>query len=202
MRQDGFISTMEDVIENSYKDYHVRGFDYICLKRTPELTMKLYFFDGDVSQLPEVVSPHDHRYDFKTRCLAGKVENTCFQAAKRMGLHYNAFEYMTPLNGGDGFTRKSEVRLLPVQRDVYGPGEAYEMAHDQIHTIKLRAANTILLLTQYEDKVALNAPTMTYSRDDKLPALSGLYNRFTPDQVKARFRQLQDYAQLGVFLRS
>lgn len=65
---------MDYVIANSFKDYHVKGFDYICLQRSPRETVKLYFFDGDVSKMPEVVNPHDHRYDFDTVCLSGAVE--------------------------------------------------------------------------------------------------------------------------------
>lgn len=38
-----------------------RGFDYLCLQRTPEHTRKVYFFDGKVSQLrggePEGMHP-------------------------------------------------------------------------------------------------------------------------------------------------
>lgn len=64
---------MEEVIANSFKDFHSKGLDYICLRRSPVLTTKLYFFDGDVSKLPEVVNPHDHRYDFSTVCLSGCV---------------------------------------------------------------------------------------------------------------------------------
>lgn len=34
---------MEQVIENSFFDYHVKGFNYICLKRSEAHTIKLYF---------------------------------------------------------------------------------------------------------------------------------------------------------------
>ena len=58
--------SMEEVLANSFRDFHAKGLDYVCLKRRPSETVKLYFFDGDVSKLPEVVNPHDHRYDFST----------------------------------------------------------------------------------------------------------------------------------------
>lgn len=199
MNAAGFVSTMEEVIENSFKDYHVKGFDYICLKRTPELTIKLYFFDGDVSKLPEVVNPHDHRYNFRTRCLAGEVENSCYMVDQR-GEVYNRFEYRTPLNGGDGFTWDGTTHLLEMSRKRYHAMQGYNMQYEDIHTIRLVQNNTILMLTQYEDEMAITTPTMTYSREAKLPLLSGLYNRFTPDQVRKRFKQLQEYADLGIAL--
>lgn len=59
------------LIQNSYRDFHAKGLDYVCLKRTPDHTVKVYFLDGDVSKVPEVVNPHDHRYAFETTVLSG-----------------------------------------------------------------------------------------------------------------------------------
>ena len=56
----------------SFKDFHTKGFDYLCLKRTPH-TIKLYILDGDASKLPGVVNPHDHRYAFRTTVLCGEM---------------------------------------------------------------------------------------------------------------------------------
>ena len=49
---------IDNVIENSFKNFHAKGLDYICLSRTPQLTLKLYILDGDASESPEVVNPH------------------------------------------------------------------------------------------------------------------------------------------------
>lgn len=40
---------MAEVLANSYRDFHAKGLDYICLKRSFKETLKLYFFDGDSS---------------------------------------------------------------------------------------------------------------------------------------------------------
>lgn len=178
------------VIEHSLRDYHTKGFDYICVKRSETETIKLYFFDGDISKLPEVVNPHDHRYDFDTWTLAGGVENIWF-AEGDDGEVFNRFEYRTPLNGGNGFTFAGEARLRTLAKVYRQPGGHYFMRADQLHTIRIVRSDTILMLRQREDVVPLDKATQTFTRGDA-PSLSGLYSRFTEDQVAARLRQLRD----------
>jgi hypothetical protein len=114
--------------EHSFKNFHVKGFDYLCIKRTPDHTRKVYFFDGNASQLPDVVHPHDHRYDFKTTILTGVMSNSHYTIDEELGKVYNEFEWRTPLNGGDGFKWKKETKLFENQRFFYRPGESYDMA--------------------------------------------------------------------------
>lgn len=183
------------IIENSYKDFHAKGFDYLCFHRSPEITQKIYFFDGDISQLPEVVNPHTHRYDFTTWCLSGEVENITYGAPSMIGMGegtYQVFEYMTPLNGGNGFTHVGEAELAVIDRQTYTPGAMYSMLHDEIHTIRMVKNQTILLLNQLADIVPVDEPTLTYTRDVEPPSLSGLYNQFTRDEVVAKFGILSE----------
>ena len=186
---------LEEVLANSFFDYHVKGFDYVCLKRSFEHTIKLYFFDGDVSKMPEVVAPHDHRYDFDTRCLAGSVENRIYRpvsdgapGAKR----YEWFFYTTPLNGGSGFKWRGERFLAEDthRRIVAKAGEYYPMWYEEIHTIQLRENSTVLRLDQYQDVVPMGVPTSTYTTNREPPSLSGLYRKPKADEVMARLNRL------------
>lgn len=184
--------SIDDVIANSFRDYHVKGFDYICLRRSLTETIKLYFFDGDVSKLPEVVNPHDHRYDFNTLCIAGEVENIWFRPSTDDGEVFQAFEYRTPLNGGAGFEWAGEKRLEISNRLRRTAGACYGMWHEELHTIRMVQNETVLCLTQYRDRVPVDQPTMTYVRDREPPSLSGLYSRFTADQIIYRLLKLKD----------
>lgn len=174
--------SIEDIIANSYKDFHVKGFDYICLKRSPEHTRKVYFFNGDVRHMPEVVNPHDHRYDFTTKVLSGAVENIDFQFAGD-GDVYNQFNYLTPLNGGNGFEWVGETKLKKSGSYTYKRGAQYHLLAQDLHTIRIVRDGTVLMLDQYEAKVAVGQPTMTFCKGNEPPSLSGLYNKFTADQV-------------------
>lgn len=183
---------MEELLAHSFKDYHVRGFDYICLRRSPALTVKVYLFDGDVSKAAEVVCPHDHRYDFRTTCLAGQVTNYLFREDRfdQRAEVYRRFAYLTPLNGGYGFEETSESHLLRGAASHYRAGEGYHMRAEAIHTIQVADSRTAIMLLQGPDKLALDEPTTTFMRADA-PDLSGLYSRFTADQMLERLKILK-----------
>lgn len=184
---------MEDVVQNSFKDYHVRGFDYLCLKRHPSETLKIYFFDGDVSSMPEVVTPHDHRYDFSTTVLAGRSENVWYQQCRKgiYGVDFERFEYRSKLVDPEtfGFVHAGTVKLRETNRVAFSVGQTYDMFHDEIHTIRMVENETILALVQFEDRVT-DGPTQAFFRGGKPPSLDGLYEKFTPDQVLGLMRRL------------
>lgn len=180
---------LDQVLANSYHDFHAKGLDYVCLRRSPVETLKLYFLDGDVSKLPEVVNPHDHRYPFRTWIAAGSGQNIWYDEGS--GKTFNRFRYRTPLNGGGGFEWDSEVCLRERGRLTFTAGEQYFMSHDQIHTIRMLENETVLFLAQYEDAVPLTVPTKTFCLSDSPPSLDGLYSRFTADELFARLNRFE-----------
>jgi hypothetical protein len=179
-----------EIIRNSYKDFHTKGLDYLCWTRTEEETIKYYFFDGEVSQLPEVVHPHDHRYMFFTTVLAGQVANVLYVDDDRHGEVFQEFQYRTPLNGGDGFTWRREVMLRACQDTSYHPQQYYVMDPQEIHTIRIEKPGTVLALTQKRDVYAIDHPTYTFTKDKDPIDLSGLYRKFTEDEVIKRIKQI------------
>lgn len=179
------------MLENSYKNFHVKGFDYICLRRAPEHTQKVYFFDGNVSHLPEVVNPHDHRYDFNTTVLCGHMSNSHYRFDNN-GQVYQQFEWNTPLNGGDGFHWKKETKLFETVRHFYKPKDSYFMKAEEFHTIRMHKEGTVILLDQYEDCVPVGKPTLTFMGDKKAPDMNGLYERFNADEIIKRYNQIKE----------
>jgi hypothetical protein len=188
---------MEEVIASSFKDFHTKGFDYICLSRSDDLTVKLYLMDGVVTRASEVVNPHDHRYAFETFCLSGKVTNYEFVPGQR-GKLYERFDYLTPLNGGAGFSHAGQVRLERDAGTPYLPGESYRMEAAQLHTIRVHGGQTALLLLQHRDVVPVGQPTQTFCLDREPPSLSGLYQRFTADEVIDRLRKLEKVSGIKI----
>lgn len=181
---------IEVIVSNSFKDFHAKGMDYICVKRSPKLTIKYYMFTGFAAEAPEVVAPHNHRYNFYTKVVAGGVANSKYQE-RAHGRVFNRFQYLTPLNGGDGFTFERETRLLRMSRRVYSRNWTYGMEAHELHTIQITEPETILRLRQYEDVMPLDAPTHTFVVDAVAPSLSGLYSKFTADEVVKRLNQIR-----------
>lgn len=184
--------SMEELQANSFKDFHVRGFDYLCLKRSEQLTVKVYLFDGDVADAAEVVCPHDHRYDFRTICLGGQVANQLFREDRfdPRAEVFRRFAYRTPLNGGDGFEEVGEGRLVRGALSYYRAGEGYHMPANGIHTIRVDKSRTAIMLLQGPDKVPIGQPTKTFMTGDP-PDLSGLYSRFSADELRERLKILK-----------
>lgn len=186
---------LEHILANSYRDFHVKGFDYLCLARSPAETVKVYFFEGDVSALPEVVVPHDHRYPFSTTVLAGRSRNRRYlrgMSGLAGATPFEAFNYRTPLNGGDGFHWTHTDWLLETEDTPYVAGERYEQRADEIHTIQVAAEGTVLMLHQFADVVPINQPTRAYRPEGQREPLSldGLYRPMTADYALKRLAHL------------
>lgn len=180
------IDNIETIIENSYKDFHAKGLDYICLSRSPEKTRKVYFLNGDVTKVPEVINPHDHRYNFETTVLAGEMSDHVYLPDEH-GMPYQVFDYMTPLNGGNGFTYQGEIPLTKDRIERRCVGEFLRRSASTLHTIQMHRDQTVLLLTQYADIIPIDRPTTCFVRKgEPKPDTSGLYTKFTADEVLQR----------------
>lgn len=188
------IDDIETIAANSYANFHAKGLHYLCLYRSPRLTKKVYFFEGTTPDSPEVINPHDHRYPFYTRCLLGEVTNHIYQRVPQAIGHshrFDEFNYMTPLNGGNGFAWKGEAHLLHVSSLQYQAGWEYFSDHTNIHTITVQPG-TVLGLRQFDDVVDVSEPTSTFCRNGREPpSLSGLYDRMTVDRVCELLRRYQ-----------
>jgi hypothetical protein len=191
--------TLEHAMKHSYRNFHAEGLDYVCLHRTPDLTVKAYFFDGASTANPQVVHPHTHRYDFATTVLRGGVRNVIYWEEEdfnasdlNVEIRREKFRFYTPLNGGAGFRWSMTTAMGKQSERVYGPGDRWVMGYDQIHTLMDVRPRTILLLHQYKDVLPLNQPTATYTHSMKAPSLVGLYSAFDRDTFISRLGQLEE----------
>lgn len=188
------IVDLDRVLAHSYRDFHVKGLDYLCLKRTSAETIKVYFFEGDVATAPEVVSPHDHRYDFETTVLAGVLRNFRYApACGSLGQVYERFAYMTPLNGGDGFTWEAEERLAALPPETYSRGAWHSHMAEEAHTIAVQAG-TVITLRQFADSVPLDRPTRCWrpAGDRSAPNVADLYRMMDADRAVELIRLAYD----------
>lgn len=185
----------DDVLQNSYRDFHRKGFNYICLRRSETSTLKLYSFADDLTnEVTDVVNPHDHRYDFSTTVLQGELQNILY-SPDITGEKYYRFNYRTPLNNGNGFEFAGETKLEILSKKRFGIGMTCRMLAEQIHTIKVKPG-TLLLLKQEADK---NVEfSTTYSKDPTAPELSGLYSKFTFTQLKDHLQRICEKANIDI----
>lgn len=196
--------SLQRMMDHSYQDFHVKGFDYLCLERSAHHTIKVYFFDGLPHGMPEVVAPHDHRYPFTTKVLAGELINRRYAADPNAVdgevfnvKTYERFKYMTPLNGGDGFTWEGTEALWQRSAEHYAPGSLHSHRPEELHTIAVHTDRTVIAIWQGADTVALDEPTRLWRPAGEREPLSldGLYQPMGADRIVDRLSQLQDLVQ-------
>lgn len=173
--------------KNSFRNFHAKGVDYLCLHRTPELTVKLYCFDPEtlVCGGPDdlVVNPHSHGYNFSTYVLQGSVTNIEYaQSLDKMHTAWHETKYRSRLKGAAALTYGG-VKWLAISRlSTYWAGEHYEFDHDQIHSIRVSPIMpTVLLLFQHADQPKDH--TLLYTQTRKLPEFAGLYTPWTEEAI-------------------
>lgn len=176
---------LSSILDNSYKNYHVKGFSYLCVHRSNTLTDKIYFFGDEISFKEDLVVPHNHRYDFSTRVIHGSVTNFTFtmQFIPSLDNRYKLHNYTTPLNGGKGFDFIHDVGLNIDTTKTYHPKQWYFSKHSTIHTIRVNKPNSVIRLTQYEDVLDLKTPTLAFSKNVISTNNDGLYEKFRVDEV-------------------
>lgn len=190
---DNLLQTLDydEAVKHSYKDYHTKGLNYLCLHRNLALTIKLYYFrEGEYKNNADnmLVNPHNHAYNFSTYCLFGTACNYNFEKIEGKGWH--ELEYATPLNPNGKETKMvGECDLRMVKRDKLWQNDNYTLHHDKIHSISVSAQqNTCLLLFQHADVPKWT--TSLFMRKPEPPDLRGLYNRFTASELRDLVQEL------------
>lgn len=179
----------DDALEFSYSAYHAEAIDYLCLFRSAALTLKAYFFDAGSND--QVIVPHNHRYSFDTRVVAGQlVEHKYGASYAPFGEDLTRWRYDCIVDGGTGFSEESPERLCLRSWRRHCAGSGYfNAAHSDIHTLTKVQPGTILLLTQYADQ----GPAHTFGWSNTPPACADKYRRMERADV-ARFAERLDAA--------
>lgn len=176
------------MFQNSYRDYHAKGLDYLCLHRSEGLTIKAYFLN--VPQGMNIVNPHDHAYNFHTFILKGKLANLLYKEGE--GEIWNKFHYRPSLSRNRRFVIDSSTKLKLVRDDQYCIGTGYYMVRDEIHTIQSLAPDTVMLLYQYQTPSAKkDEGTFLYTKEGNPPSTDSLYRTFSDVEMAERVKDLR-----------
>lgn len=143
--------------EHSRMDHHAIGMHYLCLHRSPDMTVKLYWVTEDAQNLNSgfLIHPHNHRYTFDTYILRGTIQHLKFGIMPGSS-RTNASQLETKfVNPEVGFTtrKRPPVALLPLESRRYGAGtvdDHYRVVPQDIHTLKVER-EAVLGLIQYAD---------------------------------------------------
>lgn len=141
------------LLPHSRHNHHVRGLDYVCLHRSPELTVKAYIFDKPQHAVQHtendtwLVWPHNHRYAFDHLTLTGRIDNIIVDFAEP-GSHTVPVDIIAY----DASERAHEVigqsRLTRVRRLITLPGDHFSLDPLTLHTIQVEN-DSVAIQVQY-----------------------------------------------------
>lgn len=182
-----------EAVENSYKDFHRKGVHYICLARSPKLTMKLYLFDDSLAEAT-LTLPHDSRYHFDLLVIGGRLRMTWFhESAYRTEAQgyddYVRFRWDTVLRKGKGFVADGDAQLSETHSEVLDPGGACAMRPADIHTMQV-GPGAALLIAQHPS--AASIPTRVFAHSPEPPSIDGLYGRYNGAEIIEHLRRFRD----------
>lgn len=194
-----------EMASNSYCDFHAPGVDYLCLHRSPAMTVKAYFFDRGAPGQP--VRPHNHRYDFYTQVLSGICIHSRFRICDATDPSpliktYLRRDWFSPLiadgeTPGEGWRdhpfTNGRVPLRVEDRAIHMAGDSYFVGAIEIHDIEVDPS-TVLLVTQFPNRFPSGVPTSTYFPIEKAgaPDISDLYHPMTLGQCFTRYSQIME----------
>ena len=174
------------MVDNSIKDFHFKGLNYICFQFTPHLTVRLYVIEPSEPVDTKNVNIHNHLYDSQILVLTGGLTNNVYKKVE--GNEYNHY-YLTsalcPTNkskeikldslGKCGLEKTNIIKL--------SVGDTHFQNHTEIHNVE----NDTTKLTGF---MVFEFPTVKdnstlFSKKDfgKTIPTDNCYNRFTSSEI-------------------
>lgn len=146
------VSEAIDLVKQSRVNHHVKGLDYICLKRTPELTVKIYIIDRpDNDQSGFLVHPHNHRYNFDSIILKGSLKHYRFKEDETPKAWTNCDKFKYQWENRKVYPmRKSNLMIDSVE--TCKEGSKYNVETHEIHTLEILEP-TVIGIFQYMDRI-------------------------------------------------
>lgn len=143
----------QELTRHSMLNHHADGMDYICLHRSPKLTVKIYLIENPQNRNGGyLVNPHSHRYSFGTTVFYGRLLHYRFGASPTGGrIAYDAYRYVAETQS----IEKGEQVFLSDRCEIHDQARnsSYWVDSDEIHTIEVYAGGGPLMfgLVQHQD---------------------------------------------------
>lgn len=166
--------------QHSVLNHHANGMHYLCLHRSDDLTVKIYFMEETANPNSDfLVHPHSHRYAFETTVLVGVVEHVLFDPA--WGKAWQEFEYRMEHKT---LNKVRDLGLTAARRAIYDEGDTYFVKPDEVHTLRMLnlPEPVVLGLTQYQDERAFSELYLPAGCDEPVFPDS---RQPTPDELDA-----------------
>ncbi|NJM48073.1 MAG: hypothetical protein HC860_19425 [Alkalinema sp. RU_4_3] len=134
---------LQQMLDKSYKDYHVKGFSSIILSCSESLTIRLYICcpgETELNPSNDNILVHNHSFDFQTQVLTGYMENAIYEVSKNETAEGTWYQYIyeSALRNQAQemklkFIDQTYLELVQLQR--VEAGLSYFLNHSEFHRI-------------------------------------------------------------------
>lgn len=178
---------LQQMLQKSYKDYHVKGFNSLILSCSDAVTLRLYICKPGETELNDQndnILVHNHGFNFQTQVLLGSMENAVYEVsptATEQGL-WHKYIYKSALkhqrnNMNLEFLEQTYLELTRLEK--VKAGESYFLRHHQLHRIFVPADRLVAMLFWQHRKVDQTPLIFSKVSQPAIFPTSGLYNRFS-----------------------
>jgi len=176
------------MVDNSIKDFHFKGLNYICFQFAGNLTIRLYVIEPSEPVDTANVNIHNHLYDSQILMLVGKLKNNVYRRVD--GDVYNQY-FLTSALAPTNKDRKIKLDFLGrcdlecVQSIELLSGDTHFQDHTEIHNVYNDTTRLTAFMVFEYPTVKDNSILFTRKDyGDTIPT-PDCYNRFTSREVKA-----------------
>lgn len=170
--------------QHSVLNHHANGMDYLCLHRTPELTVKVYLIEKpENANDGYLINPHTHCYDFGTVVLSGALEHIRFEQGLKSFSRPPSHDCFAYERGKD--PQKLAEAWLNARPEFHSVKDTYWVNTREVHTLRMledRKGPVVLGLVQLSDKRATSRlylePGSEFRRpDSRVPTVAEYQER-------------------------
>lgn len=179
---------IEQMCEQSIKNFHFPGFNYVCFQFSPAQTIRLYIVEPTTGLQTRAVNIHNHLYDSQLLVLKGAILNTTYKLDNERE-DYNIYSLTSALHP-DNLEKKIKLEFI-TKRGLYAnnmiqlcPGETHFQPHTEIHSVE-NDPDTLTAFMVFEfPTVKKNSRIFTKEDFGTTIPTPGCYLRYTPEEMQ------------------
>ncbi len=181
---------IQQMLDKSYKDYHVKGFNSIILACSESLTLRLYVCcpgETELNSENDNILVHNHSFDFQTQVLTGYIENAIYEISKtnEIGEIWYQYIYTSALINN---TQEMNLKLVEkayltlTQLQKVEAGASYFLRHHELHRIFVPTDRLVSMLFWQHQKIEHTPVIFSKVPQPEIFPIAGLYNRFSEEK--------------------
>lgn len=180
---------LDYMVDNSIKNFHFPGLNYVCFEFSPKQTIRLYIIEPQDNLDTRNVQIHNHLYDSHLLVLKGSILNTTYRVNNNRE-DYDAYHLTSALHPDN---KEKVVKLRFLRKlgldirsgDFLYEGDTHFQRHTEIHSV-WREPSDYTAFMVFEFPTVKKHSTL-FSREelgDTLP-LPNAYLKYEREELKA-----------------